>query len=59
MLYIHTFPLLSYDLMLNCWKLDREERPSFYDLQATIESQLYELYPYMMFEIPEAGEDST
>ena len=42
-----------YNLMLNCWMLNPNDRPTFSALKNTLEGFMYDLYPYMMVEVQE------
>ena len=40
-----------YNLMLDCWMLNPNDRPTFSALKTTVESFMYDLYPYLQPEL--------
>ena len=42
-----------YVLMLDCWNMNRKDRPQFSTLKNTLEGFMYDLYPYMRMDVPE------
>ena len=45
-LYLNTFSLTRYELMLDCWKEEPDERPSFEQLIPKLEKMMTKDNPY-------------
>lgn len=53
----HFFTLFSYSLMLDCWKQDLNERPSFQELVGRLERLMHQEVEYFDFDKVDESKD--
>lgn len=53
----HFFTLFSYSLMLDCWKQDLNERPSFQELVGRLERLMHQKVEYFDFDKVDESKD--
>lgn len=53
----HFFTLFSYSLMLDCWKQDLNERPSFQELVERLERLMHQEVEYFDFDKVDESKD--
>ena len=53
----HFFTLFSYSLMLDCWKQDLNERPSFQELVGKLERLMHQEVEYFDFDKVDESKD--
>lgn len=53
----HFFTLFSYSLMLDCWKQDLNERPSFQELVGRLERLMHQGVEYFDFDKVDESKD--
>ena len=53
----HFFTLFSYSLMLDCWKQDLNERPSFQELFGRLERLMHQEVEYFDFDKVDESKD--
>ena len=53
----HFFTLFSYSLMLDCWKQDLNERPSFHELVGRLERLMHQEVEYFDFDKVDESKD--